>query len=346
MAPSPEYAYKTADEIGMASGAGTVASTEALTQVVFRLGQPVSVSSGRSLSVPIIDRDVPAARLALYQPGVHQLHPLASIRLRNDGNTGLPPGVLTIYEKGEGGFAFVGDARLAVLPAGEERMVSYALDQKIRIDHAEDNTSTLKTGGISRGVFRYGRVEQRIFTYKIAAPAREGRQMILELPKIAGFELIEPKSGVEETDLYWRVPVKLAAGKTVEVKVVAQRLAESSVSVSNLSDSQLAYYSSAQAVDAKARAAFTKLAALKRTLVEAERKVDDLNNRLSALVNEQERLRSNLNTVPRDSDLYRRYLKKLDDQETAIEGLQAEIAEGRDAANAAREAAEDFIAGL
>ncbi|RJF89246.1 hypothetical protein D3874_21610 [Oleomonas cavernae] len=74
----------------MASGSTEVASTEALTQVVFKLGQPVSVGSGRSLSVPIIDRDVPAERLALYQPGVHQRHPLASVRLKNDGQTGLP----------------------------------------------------------------------------------------------------------------------------------------------------------------------------------------------------------------------------------------------------------------
>ena len=42
---------------------------------------------------------------------------------------GLPPGVLTIYEQTGAGVAYVGDARLAPFPAGEKRLVSYAVDE-------------------------------------------------------------------------------------------------------------------------------------------------------------------------------------------------------------------------
>lgn len=342
MAPAPMAAGA-----GMAQGATEVASTEALTQVVFKLEKPVSVASGRSLSVPIIDRDVPAARLALYQPGVHDRHPLAAVRLTNDGETGLPPGILTLYEQGQGGaFAYVGDARLAVLPAGEERMVSYALDQKLRVDHAESIDSTLISGTIASGVFRYETVERRTMTYRIAAPAREARSMILELPKLSGYAVVEPATGVEETDLYWRVPAKLDAGKTVEVKVVAERKGASGLAIANLSDAQIAYYGASGAIDDKTKAAFAKLAELRRAISSRDSAIEDANEKLGRLTEEQERLRENLGSVPKDTDLYRRYLKKLDEQETAIEKLQAGLAEAQDARQSAQRKLEDYIASL
>ena len=48
---------------------------------------PVSVANGRTLSIPIIDRQVPAQRLALYQAETAARNPLAAIRLTNDGDT-------------------------------------------------------------------------------------------------------------------------------------------------------------------------------------------------------------------------------------------------------------------
>lgn len=342
--PPPPYAPQ------MAGGSTEVASTEALTQVVFKLGQPVSVTSGRSLSVPIIDRDVPAERLALYQPGVHQRHPLAAVRLKNDGQTGLPPGILTIYERtaadGSVSYGYVGDARLAALPAGEERMVSYALDQKVRIDRAETSDSTLTTGTIERGVFRTTSMEQRVITYKIAGPAREARKLILEIPKLSGYDLVQPKEGIEENDQYWRIPAKVAAGKTVEVKVIAQRPLVTTVSIGDMGDGQIAYYAANNALDAKTRAAFAKIAELKRSLEDQQSLSESLTAKLEALTEEQSRLRANLDAVPRDSDLYRRYLKKLDDQETAIEGLQTRIADADEAAEAAEKKLGDYLATL
>ncbi|RJF89247.1 hypothetical protein D3874_21615 [Oleomonas cavernae] len=225
-------------------------------------------------------------------------------------------------------------------------MVSYALDQKVRIDRAETSDSTLKSGSIERGVFRTTSIEQREITYKIAGPARETRKLILEIPKLAGYTLVEPKEGVEESDLYWRIPAKVAAGKTVEVKVIAQRPSVESVAVDDMGDGQIAYYAVNNALDAKTRAAFAKIAELKRTMEEHETLSESLAAKLEALTEEQSRLRANLDAVPRDSDLYRRYLKKLDDQETAIEGLQTKIADADEAAEAVRKKLEDYLASL
>src|SRR5690606_32021944 len=102
---------------------------------LFRVPEPVTVASGYSLLVPVVDRTVPADLVALYQQQIHATHPLASVHLTNDGETGLPPGILTLYERdAAGSVSYIGDARLGALPAGESRLLSFAVDQKVTVD--------------------------------------------------------------------------------------------------------------------------------------------------------------------------------------------------------------------
>ncbi len=69
-----------------AQGAVAVTSAEATTQVVFTIGDAIDVASGNSLAIPIIDRKVKAARLALFTPGgASGSSPLATVRLANEG---------------------------------------------------------------------------------------------------------------------------------------------------------------------------------------------------------------------------------------------------------------------
>ena len=116
---------------------------------------PVSVENGRTLSIPILDRQVPAQRLALYQADTAGRNPLAAVRLTNDGETGLPPGILTIYERDKANnVAYVGDARLSGFPVGETRLLAYALDEKITIERDAAQTDRIASGTIAGGVLR------------------------------------------------------------------------------------------------------------------------------------------------------------------------------------------------
>ena len=96
-------------------------AAESVTQTAFTLPYRVSVAAGQSLAVPILDRELPSQRIDLYQPSADQRHPLAAAALVNDAETGLSPGVLTIYEQTTaGGAAYLGDARLAAISTRRE----------------------------------------------------------------------------------------------------------------------------------------------------------------------------------------------------------------------------------
>ena len=127
---------------------------------MFKYPRAVSVDNGRTLSIPIIDRQVPAQRLALYQAETAARNPLAAIRLTNDGDSGLPPGLITLYERDKAGYvAYVGDARLSGFPVGETRLLAYALDEKIAIERDAAQTERIATGTIAQGALRLSRVD-------------------------------------------------------------------------------------------------------------------------------------------------------------------------------------------
>ncbi len=313
------------------AGTRSAEGEEAATQVVFRVPHLVSVDSGYSLVVSIVNREIPARRFAHYQPRTHARHPLAAVRLENDTGTGLPPGVLTLYERssGTGAVAYVGDARLATLPAGEERLVSFALDQKTRISKEVETTHSVVGGSISRGVFRLTRLERQTTLYRVKAPAREARMVLIDHPRHADWKLVTPaEDDVALTTGHYRFEVAIEPGDEKTFAVTVERPVTQAVGIASLPLAQIVAYAATGELDQKVRKAFERLAELRRVVERHQRRIAELERERQVIHQEQKRIRDNLGRVSRDSDLYRRYLRKLNDQEDRLET----IAEARDQA--------------
>ncbi len=134
---------------------------EGATQVLFTAPEPVSVRSGDTLMLPIVNRAVPVERVALYQPQVLAANPLAALRLTNNTGFGFPPGIMTLYERGAGGTAHIGDARLGLLPAGEKRLLSHAVDYKVQADRETKRRTGIVEAKIARGVMTLSTARSR-----------------------------------------------------------------------------------------------------------------------------------------------------------------------------------------
>ena len=183
--------------------------------MLFRVPAPVTLAAGHSLIIPIVNREAPIRRLALYDPWGSAGHPLAAVRLENDGESGLPPGVLTLYERDvAAGHAYVGDARLGPLPRGEHRLVSFAVDEKVQVSREARSRDLLTRATISRGVLQLTRLEQQVTVYRLKAPAQEARALLIEHPRYPDWQLATPaEKDVELTRDRYRIPVTLEAGR-------------------------------------------------------------------------------------------------------------------------------------
>jgi hypothetical protein len=323
-------------------------STEAATQVTFRIPHPVSVPIGHSVLVPIISRSLPAERVALYQPSSHATNPFASVRISNDSGSGLPPGVLTLYEQGAGTTNYVGDARLNPLPDGERRLISYAIDQKLRIDRSQRAATSIAKGRIVDGLLQLNVVEQATTTYAINAPTNERRRLIIEHARLGGdWVLVEPDpKDAELVPNGWRLRHDLAAGATGKFVVTAQRPVSQRVELSTLNPQQIAYYAAATALSDAQRKAIVRLGELAAAVAESDRKLRAAETRRKDLDAEQTRIRNNLGAVPSSSDLHRRYLGLLSEQEDRIAKLAVETAAAREAIDQARVQLASYIKGL
>ena len=333
MAAEPMADMAVAEMAGTAAAApapmslaasSAAASEETATQVVFRVPRPVSVASGHSLVVAIVNDTVPAHRFAHFQPRTHSRHPLASVRLANDTESGLPPGVLTLYERSAetGAIAYVGDARLATLPAGEARLVSFALDQKTRIEQDVKSERSIFGGSISRGVFALTRIERQTTIYRLKAPAREARAVLIDHPRRADWKLIEPAGDdIDLIDGGYRFEVAIEAGAEAVFEVTVERPVTQSMGITSLTLAQIVHFAGTGELDAEVREAFERLAELKREVVRHEQRMAELERARLVIHQEQSRIRDNLGRIPSGSDLHRRYLRKLDAQEDKLETI-------------------------
>lgn len=326
-----------------------VQATDAATQVTFKFPNPVTVANGRTLSIPVIDRQVPAERLALFQSDATARNPMAAVRLTNDGDTGLPPGILTIYERDKAGMvSYVGDARLSAFPIGEKRLLAYALDEKITVERDGAQTTRLATGTIAGGVLKYSRVIRQTSTYRVHGPAKEPRQLIIMQRKLPGWDLTKPDAkGIELSEGYYRIPFQLPGGDVTQVAEVAQEQTQhQELRLLDTGGDQIKVFAQATEFDAKTREALTKILQLQQTVSEAERKLAQIDTERQQIVQEQARLRDNLGRVPANSDLQRRYLATLDKQENDLEVLTKRRADAEKAVETARDALRIYVSQL
>lgn len=341
MAPPPPPAPMAAAEQFEAS--------DAATQVIFRFPRAVSVENGRTLSIPIVDRQVPAQRLALYQAETAARNPLAAIRLTNDGDSGLPPGIITLYERDKAGYvSYVGDARLSGFPVGETRLLAYALDEKIVIERDGAQTDRVASGTIANGALRLSRVVRQTTVYRVRGPAKEARQLVVVQRRLPGWTLTKPESkDVELSEGNYRIPFQLPGGdQTQTFEVVQEQTQQQEIRLVESAAEQIRVYAQAREFDAKTRDALTKVLQLQQAAAEAQRKVQQVDTERQVIVQEQARLRDNLSRVPANSDLQRRYLATLDKQETDLEALATRRAEAEKAAEAARDALRTYVGQL
>ncbi|HSZ56514.1 MAG TPA: hypothetical protein VK797_12680, partial [Tepidisphaeraceae bacterium] len=109
----------------------------------------VSIARQQSAMLPIVTDTVEAEKLSIYNPSVLPNNPLLGARLKNTSGKFLMQGPITVLADG----AYAGDANIDDLPPGQQRLISYGIDQEITVrTDGGGQTSALLTGKIVKGV--------------------------------------------------------------------------------------------------------------------------------------------------------------------------------------------------
>lgn len=334
------------DTLGTAAIAAE--AEEAPTQLLYRFPSRVSLATGHTMMVPFLDREVAATRTWLYQPDTHARRPLAAVRLRNDGDATLPAGIVTTFETaGEGATNFVGDAQLPLLPKGTFKFVTLALDTKTDIRREDQGVQRTTLGKSVNGELTITTRSRRTLAYEITSPIEEDREIIVEEPRAAGWAPSADQQEIEETPTRFRFKIDAPKGQTTKSKLVVERTDRRVVHLTTLAPEQI--LTTIQGLENETPALKSAIARLGETIGEINRaraQRSQLDAERKKIGEDQERIRRNLASVGANSDLGRRYLETLKQQEERLaviarseQLLDAEIA-------ARRNVAEEIAKGL
>ena len=287
-------------------------------QVEFHLANPVTAKAGESLMLPIVSRTIPAQRVALYQPGTDPLHPLVALLLTNDTGGALPPGLATLFENQSTTVeTYIGDARLPAIQPGEQRLASFAADLPVRIETTRANDVRLTSGHAAAGILTLTRRDRATTTYRVATPKDSGRTLLLEHPKRPGWTLADPVDAASTPTAY-RITRPLEKDTVTTIAITLERPRSEQVTLVDTTTPRLLAYAQDGELPQPLRTALAQAATLRATLDRHTTTLKDLNTSRDTIVADQDRIRRNLAAVPNNSELHRRYLAQLQQQENDL----------------------------
>ncbi len=167
------------------------------------------------------------------------------------------------------------------------------------------------------------RRSRRAVNYEITPPPDEDRDIVIEEERMAGWTPASDLKGVEETPTRFRYRVAAPKGKTTKASFVTEHLDSETVVLTDLGvEEMLASIRQLQNESPRLKDTVAKLGAILEQINKAKVQRRQLENERNKIVQDQTRIRSNLQSVGQGSDLGRRYLDTLKTQEDRL----AEIA--------------------
>lgn len=304
---------------------------------------PVTLPRRQSAMLPIVNGAVEGEKVAIYNVETQPKHPLNGLRLKNTTDLHLMQGPITVFDDG----AYAGDAQIEDLSPGGERLISYSLDLQTEVaTESRGAPQQLVRCKLTKGVLITTHKHQRSHDYTIKNSGKKAKQVLVEYPHDSDWTLTAPKKADETTRDRYRFTVKAEPGEPAKLHVEEERNISQQLELSNLDDNMIRFYINAEVVSDAVKKALTEVVARKQRIAELAAKKQDLERQVATIDQEQQRIRQNMPQLDRNSDLYRRYVKKFSEQEDQMEKLRGGIQEVAADQEKRQQALDEYLAGL
>jgi hypothetical protein len=212
----------------LGTGGGVYRATDAISQgdvstnafddfFEYALTQPVTIHKNESAMVPILQQELPAEHVTLWNP--NDRSPLRAVWLENKSKLTLDSGSFSIFESGE----FAGEGLLDPIHPGEKRLLSYATDQAIKVNVADRNFQRrIHHVSIHKGSIVETFMQVQGATYSANNTGDVDRTVLIEHPRhtgTSGWTLDGDLKAAESTPNLYRLRLQVPAHNTAKVEV-------------------------------------------------------------------------------------------------------------------------------
>jgi hypothetical protein len=307
------------------------------------LDEPVSLPRQKSALLPIVNKEVDGQRVSIYNQNTHPKFPLLGLRFKNTSGLHLMQGPITVFE----GSAYAGDSRVLDLQPGEERLLSYAVDLGTEVEAVADNPKhTLTKVKAVKGVLYTTTRQVEGKTYRAKNRSGQDRTLLIEHPYRPDFRLTSKDQPAERARDVYRFELKLPAGQSATETVTEETDLVSQVQMSNADDNSIRVVIKSDAISPKVKEALGKALELKGRVERVRQELGHAQQQLGDIEKDQQRIRANLKETPPTAEAYKKYLAKLDAQETEVDTLRDQIKTLQDDQLARQKDYDTFLANL
>ncbi|HLP85884.1 MAG TPA: hypothetical protein VK157_16150 [Phycisphaerales bacterium] len=311
----------------------------------FRLSRPVTIERQRSAMLPIVSQAIEGRRVSII--GVNDVgpNPMRGVQMTNDTGLQLIAGPVSIFD----GDAYAGDAQIGDTSKGDKRLLSYSVDQDVLFTREDNPQQQITKLRIVNGLLESSIVWRNVTKVTIDNKDEDKpRTMITEVAKLGGAQLVDTATKpVETTANLYRFETAVAAKSKAELLVTQERTEVSTAYLMNYNIDQLmAYRASGTKLSDNLLNAFRRAQELQGAINNANNTVSELENRRNEITRDQDRIRQNMNSIDRNSDYYARLIKKLSEQETQVETIDADLKTARENVTKAEQALTNYLSTL
>ena len=297
---------------------------------------PVNLPRQQAAMIPVIAQDMQGEKISLYNADSDPRFPLNAFRLKNNTKLHLKGGPVTLFDEG----TYAGDARMEDIPPGDSRLITYAVDLGVEGDRKQKVAPQERiTFIIRRGVLTTSRSNRAETEYILKNRDSKPRTVLVEQPYSADWKLIEPEKPAERTPNLYRFSVSIPPGETKTLKVTLEMPVSEQIALLGSDLNVLEYYIKRGETPENIKAVLREAMTRRHKIADLRAQATANDASIAEIERDQDRIRKNMTALDKNSALYQRYVKTLDDQETRMQNLRKEALRLR---NAAADAEREF----
>jgi hypothetical protein len=293
----------------------------------YKLKDRVTIRKNQSALVPIVQTDINAEKVALWNTSLAMARPLRALWVTNSSSLVLDGGSFSVIEDG----VFAGEGLIDSMHPGEKRLISYAADLAMQVVAKQASAPQVLTHiRAARGVL-IRTVESRSKTsYTIRNEDSIPRTLILEQPIRQGWKLAGDLKPEETSATTYRFRIAVPAMETKIFVVEETSPTSSQVSLNNLNQQLIQGFVTRGELSPELEKSLRQILAQKDAIAKLDADLKQDGDELDDIDTDQDRLRQNLNALKGTAEekaLAQRYVSELNDQENRLGTLKKEIAD-------------------
>ena len=294
----------------------------------YRLKDRVTIRKNESALVPIVQTEIAAEKVSLWNAGLGTPRPLRALWLTNTSPLVLDGGSFNVVEDS----AFGGEGLIESLQPGEQRLISYAADLGMQVLAKQDGNlpARLTRIHIARGIMIRTTESRQRTTYTVRSEDTSPRMLVLEHPIRADWKLDADIKPAEQSAAAYRFRIEVPSKQTKTFTVQEARPVATQYVITNLNPEQIQTFTSDHELTPEIEAALRRILAQKDAIARLDADLKSRQADVDRIFGDQQRLRENMKALKgtqEEKALTLQYTKELAAQETQLAGLRAEISD-------------------